>query len=258
MDIFIHLPRTGGTSISNSLIMQYGISSVYRCEEISLGVYKTRRHIDFRKPCLVMGHVPLGVHVQLGAESARYFTMIREPFSRLVSHYNYVIQNKKHYLHRQVVDKKMSFEQYISSNLSGELSNGLVRQLSGHTTSWDCAPDFNELYDLTLAKLNQFSAIGIMEEFSLSMELFCAQLGWEIPPYVMQENSSNTKELDNFSYEQCRELVCAKNEKDVMLYKYIHERFKRDTENLTIASVQSASKLRVMLSVNMHRLLEWD
>jgi len=159
------LPRTCGTSISNALLLRNGVTATYRCDQVQPGIYKTRRRIDVSKPRVVMRHVPYGIHEQFGVTSARYFTMLREPFARIVSHYQYVKSNPKHHLYEQVVSKNLTFEQYVSGNLSPELSNGMVLQLSGHPAAWEPNPDFNELYEMAIQNLDKFCAIGFVENF---------------------------------------------------------------------------------------------
>lgn len=256
MDIFVHLPRTGGTSISNALLLQYGIMATYRCNQVQPGIYKMRRRVDVSKTCVVMGHVPYGIHEQLGVASASYFTMLREPFARIVSHYKYVKSNPKHHLHEQVVSKKLSFEQYVSGNLSPELSNGMVRQLSGHPAAWEPNPDFNELYEMALQNLDKFCAIGFIEDFALSLALFHDRLQWTLPPCIMLVNQTQKNMVVDDGFREVQDIVYACNEKDVLLHDYARKRFARETENIEIGISQSMSSWRAALYVNVHRAME--
>lgn len=260
MDIFVHLPRTGGTSISNTLLMQYGIWATYRCDQIAPSVYKTRRHIDVSKPCVVMGHIPYGNHAQFGVASAQYFTMLREPCARLVSHYNYVKSNPKHYLHEQVVSKKLTFESYVLGNISSELSNGMVRQLSGHPAAWASNPDFDELYEMALNNLDKFVAIGFVEDYFLSLMLFHNLLQWPRPSLVLRENQSQDKLV--MSSEEIKNVVSVCNDKDILLYQNMRKRFVNEIANIKIETDQSNAKFgciyecRKWLYINTNRILE--
>ena len=53
-------------------------------------------------------------------------TIFRDPVERIISHYYYVLRSSKHHLHREVTEKRISLEDYVTTNLSGELRNNYV------------------------------------------------------------------------------------------------------------------------------------
>lgn len=257
MDIFIHLPRTGGTSISRALIMQYGVFRTYQCIEVSPGVFKTKRSIRKGGAAVIMGHVPFGVDAQLDIELPRYFTMMRDPFDRLVSHYLFVRSNKNHYLHHEVTGQNLSFPQYILSAISPELRNGVVRQLSGHANAWDSCADISKLYDLAAINLKSFSAVGLNDRFNESLALFGARLGWTKPCHIFTENAASVGSQALEHFEQYRDLVYSTNDADYFIFNTVREQFNREIEGVptNISRLQGGWTPR--LKTNIHRLLEW-
>ena len=62
---------------------------------------------------------------------SKYITFLRDPVERLISHYHYVLRRPKHYLYEQVVKDGLSLSDYVTSDISPELSNHQVRMISG-------------------------------------------------------------------------------------------------------------------------------
>lgn len=87
--VFIHIPKCGGTSIEQSLIRAGGYES-FPPEELLL--YKNRK--PWKGPPSV-GHLAANQYVSKGYlarsdwDNSFKFTVVRNPFSRLVSAYNY-------------------------------------------------------------------------------------------------------------------------------------------------------------------------
>jgi len=54
-------------------------------------------------------------------------SLVREPVSRVVSYYNYILTKKNHLLHEQI--KEMSFSEFIRSNCVVDIENGQTKRL---------------------------------------------------------------------------------------------------------------------------------
>lgn len=132
--IFLHIPKCGGTtlrSILNRAVPEgrrFRVGSDIAGSRMALATLpdSQRLHTD-----LLYGHLSYGWHELLFPRQARYFTILREPVARIVSHYNYVRSHEWHYLHSPVVDGRMTVTDYVESGITTEVNNGQVRQISG-------------------------------------------------------------------------------------------------------------------------------
>ena len=242
--------------MTHSLVSEYGLLNTFRCLEDISGDYRTRRSIpkDCQR-CAMIGHVPFGIGEQFGIAAPRYFTLLRDPFSRLQSHYYYVMSNPKHYLHGQLVGKGISFAQYISQDFSPELSNGMVRQLCGHAAAWEDAPDFELLYQAAKTNLDAMTVFGLMEEYLRSLYLFADRLGWRKPPKLLYQNSSHTQ--SRVVPDEVAELVYTRNKYDYRLYRHARQQFDIAAKDLKILPTAEPQKWEVSLVKHVHRIVEF-
>ncbi len=110
--VFVHLPRTGGTTIERVLDRKYR-SRVLHVETLreplaSVGDLPFDERAAAR---VVAGHVHYGVHEHIPHECV-YVTMLREPVSRVVSMYHFIRGNPKHWLHDELVRSGMGLEEF--------------------------------------------------------------------------------------------------------------------------------------------------
>jgi|SRR5688572_6327007 len=132
--IFMHIPKCGGTTLRSILkgevpaSRRFRVGSDIAASRAALAALpdSTRLNID-----LLYGHLSYGWHELLFPRQAWYFTIMREPVARVVSHYNYVRSHEWHYLYSQVVDARMTVADYVESGITTEVNNGQVRQISG-------------------------------------------------------------------------------------------------------------------------------
>ena len=132
--IFIHIPKTAGTSIRSLL---QGLvtprKSVYlypQGKAISKEEFKAlpaERKAQIR---VVMGHVMYGIH-ELLPQQVRYVTMLRDPVDRVVSLYHHIKRIPEHPLHQSVVEKNLTLEEFVFSGRFLGADNEMVRHISG-------------------------------------------------------------------------------------------------------------------------------
>lgn len=113
--IFIHIPKTGGSSIRSSLEKDYNlIKNATKINLINLG-YKNLNEKFENYNFLIhdfKDHLPFQL-IQKTINNKLTFTFIRNPFSRMVSLFYECISNDLH-LNNIGIDKNCSFEDFVN------------------------------------------------------------------------------------------------------------------------------------------------
>jgi hypothetical protein len=174
--VFVHVPRTGGTTLQHVISDRYPPDRVLAFEdparveeEIAALSPEARDRVE-----AVLGHVHHGVHEHFD-RPARYLTMLRHPVARIVSHFRYARSNPRHYLHAEVVERGFDLVWYARGELSDELRNGQVRMFSP-----------SESLEEAKQVLAEFDVVGLTERFDESLLLMQDALGWTTPYYARE------------------------------------------------------------------------
>jgi Sulfotransferase family len=134
--IFLHLPKTGGTTLARIIDRQYDSSSILPLYESMFGNELSalpQNHLDRLR--IVMGHLYFGVHA-FAARPCMYITILREPIDRVISHYYFVRHDPSNYLYE--LASKMTLKEFVESCGRQEPNNDQTRLLAGplHTASF--------------------------------------------------------------------------------------------------------------------------
>ena len=192
--VFIHLPRTGGTTLERVLERKYRsrvISAETLWEPLS-SVAELPDEVKERA-LVVQGHLHHGVHDYLPRD-CDYITILREPVARVVSMYRFIRGNPKHWLHEELVRSGASLAEFVRAGMDPGVDNHQTRLIAGIG-----AGDFGraqaelDASALALAKqnLDGFKAVGLTERFDESFIMIRRALGWRLPVY-MSTNAART------------------------------------------------------------------
>jgi galactose-3-O-sulfotransferase len=224
--IFLHVGKTAGATLRKILEKHYAreerlLLESARWEETmrDFPLIPERERASAR---LIYGHLSFGIHRWV-PQSATYITMLRDPVSRVVSQYLFVLRERRHRLHDSVVSQRLSLRDYIESGVTTEIDNGQTRMIAG-----DIDTPFGEAKPQMLerAKRNieqHFAVVGLTERFEESLVLLKSALGWRRFATHVAINVSSIKHRDPIP-DSTIDAIREGNRLDQGLYDYAAQR----------------------------------
>lgn len=238
--IFIHIEKTAGSSIEESLI-KANIVDKEHTRVRGIRGYLQNRDLD-----CVYGHVPYGLHF-FTHRPVHYVAMLRDPIDRAVSWY-YFIKDlvrtdlwKRHPL-RDYADSVTLIEFYESpwyANIQTRFLAGLV---------------YNKLYPYlhnssvfrrsmlksAIHTLHACTAFGLQSRFDESISLFQKTLNWNnyqpVPPQAKTKRRPSLEEIQNLNPKVLPGLRKS-HDLDHKLYEIASELFDRKIKNLKSSQI---------------------
>lgn len=218
-DIFLHLPRSAGTTLWTIINHCYGYQTVNRV--ITGTIPGTTEVVNDLIANEDLAYRLIGGHFNFDADLAarhdhRYFTMLRQPADRAISTYYKIIRREQHKLHDSFTADEVSLEESFER---------MPRNLQ--TRMLAAVPDDRAVTeaDLAAAKANlekHFAVVGVTEQFDESLMLLKRAFGWPMPYYRVRNSSANRpRTLPDSVYERAE----AANLYDVQLYAHALTRF---------------------------------
>lgn len=215
--VFMHIPKTAGTTLVSSLMWNYPVSDSLRLNLLGsplsdLTAIPVERRSAMR---LLYGHLPYGVHEYI-PRPCSYVTIVREPVSRVISAYKYVLKTAHHRDHDEVVGEGIGLEEYIKSFWPDERISRQTRQLCN---KYDGPLDE---HDLERAKdnLERFLVVGLTERFEETFVLLRRTLRLRLPFYVTRNVSPSLPVPAGV-----RDRIAELERFDIELYDYARELF---------------------------------
>ena len=222
--IFLHIPKTGGTTVWSTL--GAALRSTFNVQTPE-GLRKLLDFPDYEiRGCeLIHGHMPYGLHLLLPQKS-KYVVFLRDPVDRVISGYYYIKRQPKHGLYRES-HAGMSLAEYA---LSREMDNMQTRYLGLYeilemlelSSSWWRSSRQVQQEHLERAKKRLASCdfIEFREDLDRDLcELF-QKLGLSPPGLIPKSNETIDRpalsDIDSKTVEKIRQ----RNLFDVELYQY--------------------------------------
>jgi len=222
IDVFLHIPKTGGTSLHRALRFVYVGHKIYtsppdvRNPEVIAEKIKESGQVQ-----LVRGHVDYGLHEHV-RDSCRYFTMLRDPVKRVVS----LFYDVKHWRGDTEV-ASMQLGDYIESHHPSYVRNDQVKRLAGDEE------DRSDEELLTSAKTNlnrHITAFGLTERYDESLLVLRRLLGWSRYPLYIRGKTNNHRPPLSSIDAGILKAIRHQNQLDISLYEFACGKFKEQLE----------------------------
>ncbi len=224
--IFLHLPRTGGTTLRDILSKQYSDHETFENKTLLDTDENFNESLvnQMSRYNLIKGHVYFGVHTFI-PQTCSYFSMMRNPVERTISVYNYIRKRSNHPYHD--LANSLSIEKFIESGENIMVNNGQTRLIAGRETSLNIP--FNKLNKshLEIAKNNindYFLLIGLTERYDETILLLKHMLRWDTPYYSIANAVRRVQKTDEMD-PVIVDIIKQYNQLDIELYNYANKKF---------------------------------
>jgi len=259
--IFLHIHKTAGMSLRGLCTKNYRHGRHFNTElrQITTADWLACRERvqnltseELASYQVFKGHMYFGLHENIPAPS-RYFTFLREPIQRALSHYRMVLRKKELPEGHRIDPTLPDWNLGTHAHLSRSIDNGQTRVIAG------VDPDMpfgacNETH-LEAAKNNldaHFDFIGLTEHFDLSILVMRRACGWGWHFYV----PDNVAPQDHVSIPaHTEEDLRLLNRFDLELYDHAREKFHRmvKKQGLKLKMEHQAFRLGNSIHQRLHR-----
>lgn len=255
--LFVHLPRTAGTTLNGILGRQY-VGDAFlklpdgfamRNDQIVVGSDPLVGLSSERLGRLraISGHMSIGLDRRL-SRPARYLTVLRDPVARVVSLYQYIRANPRHRFHAQIVGENLTLKECLTRPFV-QFNNGQLRMLTGTISRHLLGHGVDDAELLAQAKRTldrQCDLVGTTSRFDEFLVLAWQRYRWQVPLYRRNNVSPATLSTPELDLET-RALAEQQNVMDRELYRYADERL---TYAVQVAGPQFQRQARLFSMLN--------
>lgn len=188
--LFLHVPKTAGSSIRTLLKQNYPADSMiaFSGDVKPLAWYRAAPTEFKRRHALVHGHFHYGLHE--GVAEYTYFTFIRDSVDRHFSDYHFLKRYEPHPLHPAIASGEIGLTEWADIFERMPMYRNLITgYISGEGA--DMLPDRCSLERAKFNLRRDFAFTGLTERFDESVLILARRLGWQSVFYLTKNVSSN-------------------------------------------------------------------
>lgn len=243
-DYFIHVPKTGGSSIRTLITMNYQDSErldLYgsqpdifeRCQNAK----KMQRELK-----LIQGHMPYGVHNYFNHTNPNYYFFLREPVARTISDINHCCRNPQHGFYDILGAPELNLMQrvqlakdiiYYRNNMTHYISEVFFASEVGLT-------DLHRAID----RVWNCKFVGITEQSEKSLLMMAKHLKWQF--FIPQKVNVSTQ-TSSITIDDVRPLCESFLLFDIELYQIALERFELNASKYGSLLDEAAEELSLII-----------
>ena len=227
--IFLHIPKTGGTTLHHILERCYSKDQICTFKDLN-----RQTQIDnFRKLPpgkreayrLIQGHLHFGFHRYLPGDSI-YITLLREPIARTLSFYYYARSHPDHYLYSSLANDHVDLKTLLKDrrSMTDEFFNLQTRMIAGEELNDPKRLTNRGIVQAAKENLRNHFVVGLTEEFDASLRLMSRRFGWKVKSYVKKNVTDRKDRIDTVDAETLA-LLREANALDIELYQFARELF---------------------------------
>ncbi|WP_020526736.1 sulfotransferase family 2 domain-containing protein [Flexithrix dorotheae] len=246
MKVFIHIPKTAGTTMIDILSRQIYFKKFRRVNPTRNThpkefLSKVEGLLDKELLAqenfeIIGGHFGFKAHPEL-SNPEDHFTILRDPVERVISEY-YFMKYKGMYYQDLIEGENLSLLDYLHHPETTYLNNLQTRLISGEKYETGELVT-QEMYEKALSHLEAFKAIGITENMKDSIALFYQKFGWKRIPYYLTSNSNEQKTHRTEIPESTIKAIEEREKFDIQLYQQALEIFQKEVD-------KQQSKLKII------------
>ena len=241
--IFLHIPKTGGTTLQHILQRCYRRNQICTFKDAN----RQSQIEDFKKLAtnkreayhLIQGHLFFGFHRHLPGNSI-YITLLREPIARTLSFYYYAKSHPDHYLYSSLTNDHVDLRVMLKEGraMTDEFFNLQTRMIAGEEWNDPKRPADRAALERAKENLQNRFVVGLTEEFDASLRLMSQRFGWNVKSYT-KKNVTRRKPRNDTLDTETLALLREANAFDIELYQFARELF--ETQRRTGAKYSTAS-----------------
>jgi hypothetical protein len=244
---FLHIPKTAGTTFCFSVLPQF-FASADICPAHDYPELLPIPRTELDRYTLFRGHFYYFL-VRFLPKRPIMMTFLRDPVERLLSLYDHIYRDPKHYQHAALRSLPGGLRDAVRSpwllpnnfqvtSLACELdpTNTMDAARAAHPLGLD---EYSVIYtemtkhaptkadfETACQRLSEMEFVGLVERFAHSVELLCETFKWPMPIYESLNIAPARTRRDSIPADILQEIMDA-NELDLRLYEYATSLFLR-------------------------------
>ena len=250
--IFLHVPKTAGTTLNRLIEWEYRLSEMYSVDPVlfnwSAAHLRKLPPRRLQRTRVFKGHMLFGLH-EILPQPATYITVLRDPVERVLSAFYYMRTYKLHPLYWKFRRENWTLEQFVERTTR---HNVQCKIMAGAEYNSPCT---NAILEKAKNHLHDhFSVVGLSERFEETLALLKLRFGWQLKSYSTF-NVTRTRPKKGDLSRSTLDAITEKNSFDVTLYQHASERFQeavagQKDEVSRIAGELEAARARSQGAVN--------